>query len=127
MVGCKLSLLTRHEFSWSFAFAGIATLTVEGPWRVRSADAVALSSPDDGQKFDLPAPVDIEARARQLIVGKTVRDIAAREGQGDLTIRLEDGLILEALNMSTGYEAWQVGKPQEATLISMGGGKLVFA
>ncbi len=126
LVGRKLTAVERHEFSWSFVFGGAGILTVEGPWRVRSAGAIVLSSLDHQQKLGLPEPVDAQLNARQKILGKLVRDISAYDGKGDLTVRFEDDFVLEVFNLSTGYEAWQISKPQEATLISMGGGKLVF-
>jgi len=126
-VGQKLTAIERHEFSWSFVFGSFATLTIEGPWRVRSAEAVVLSSLDHEQKFGLPEPVDIQLGAQQKVSGRIVRAIFANDGEGDLTVDLDGDLVLEAFNLSTGYEAWQISKPQKAGLISMGGGKLVFA
>ena len=126
LVGQKLTLLERHEFSWSFAFAGVATLTVEGPWRVRSAEAIVLSSLDHEQKFGLPEPVDVQAGARQKILGKPIREIFSRDGEGDLTVGFDGALVFQAFNLSTGYEAWKISKPQGATLISKGGGRLEF-
>jgi len=123
---CSLTAIQRHEFSWSFYFGKAATLVVEGCWRILVEGRISLASSDDEQTFGLSDPVDARARASHL-VGQTVRDVSVRRDTGDLTISFGEGFALEALNVSSGYESWQLSKPQAGTLVCMGGGKLVFA
>ncbi|HSE73166.1 MAG TPA: DUF6188 family protein [Dongiaceae bacterium] len=124
---CRLTAIERHEFSWSFYFGKAVTLVVEGCWRILAEGRISLASSDDEQTFGLSDPVDARARASHLVVGQTVRDVSVRRDTGDLTISFGEGFALEALNVSSGYEAWQLSKPQVGTLVCIGGGKLVFA
>jgi hypothetical protein len=127
LVGHKVTAIDRHEFSWSVTFESVATVTMECPWRILSADRIALSNSDDGQKFGLSEPKDALVVARCLILGKTVHRVAVREHTGDLTIAFGEGLAPEAFNMSSGYEAWQLSTPEGVTLITTGGGKIELA
>lgn len=127
LVGRKLASIGRHEFSWSFSFDDTTVLGTDGSWRVLAEGRVAVSNLDDGQKYGLCDAVDARARALHLILGKIVRDASVREDTGDLTISFGDDSALEVLTISSGYEAWQLNKPQAGTLVCTGGGKLVFA
>jgi hypothetical protein len=91
------------------------------------AGHISVADGDDGQKFGRSDPVDAQARARDLLVGKRVNHAVVREETGDLMIDFGDNLALEALNVSSGYEAWQLSKPQGGTLVSAGGGRIVLS
>ncbi|WP_162917406.1 DUF6188 family protein [Dongia deserti] len=53
--------------------------------------------------------------------------VSVREDTGDLTLSFGDDLLLEALNMSSGYEAWQLIRAEGGTSICMvGGGLAIF-
>ena len=127
LVGRRLISLDRHEYTWSFVFDDATTLVTQGSWRILAEGRISLSDSDDAQQFGLPNPVDAKAHASQLVLGKAVHDASVRGDTGDLTIGFGGGLVLEALNTSSGYEAWQINKPQAGTLICTGGGKLVVA
>ena len=126
LVGRKLIAAEREGFHWLFRFQDVGTLVTECPWRILSSEGIALSSSDDGQKFGLPEVVDAQSRTSHLILGKNVHHVDVRKESGDLRLNFGDGVLFEALNMSSGYEAWQFSRAEGATLICMGGGKLAL-
>ena len=124
LVGRKLVLLERMEFSWLFKFENVATLTTECPWRIVTRGGISLANSDDGQKFGLPAAIDAQVEANRLALGKSIHHALVRGDTGDLTLNFADGFLFEALNTSAGFEAWQLSRTHGETLICGPGGKL---
>jgi hypothetical protein len=124
LVGRKLVLLERMEFSWLFKFEDVATLTTECPWRIITRVGISLASPDNGQSFGRQTAIDAQAEAERLVLGKSIHRAIVRDDTGDLVLDFGDGLLLEALNTSAGFEAWHLNRPEGRTLICGSGGKL---
>ena len=124
LVGRKLSGVQKCEYSWAFVFGDSATLTAECPWRILT-NGIAFTNRDHGQQFGLPAPLDGEREATRLLSNK-VEQACIREDTGDLLIQFAGGVSLEILNLSFGYEAWQLCSPGRHTLlVAQGGGNVV--
>ena len=129
LVGQQLQDIERRDHDWLFSFdTGIRLQTV-CPWRVLTEQRIALGDSDHRQQFGLPAPIDGALRGKELLLGRTIQQIAIRENTGDLTIAFDGGTSLEILNMSSGYEGWhmfQLPFGQGFQVISMGGGQLAL-
>ncbi len=106
-VGEKCTLAERRDCTWFFGFGAAATPSVHCLWRILAAGTIALCRDDDGQQFGLPSPVDAEARARQLLVGRRISELELAEVTSDLLIKFDGGNILQVINDSSGYEGWQ--------------------
>ncbi len=121
--GCHLIDVERREYDWAFKFADTIGLRVQCPWRILVEGRIAFAGSDDGHKFGLPAPVDGVARTTERLGGKSIQKVSIREDSGDLTIFFSDRTELEVLNMSAGYEGWEINA-EGLMVIALGGGSL---
>lgn len=108
--------------NWVFDFGEGCMLSVGSPWRIRDGNRIRLGDCDHDQQFGLPAPVDAELAACDLLKGRAVCDLVLAEGTADLTIEFEGGLRLEVFNNSSGYEGWQLAAPGGRLLVALGDG-----
>ena len=118
----------RRENDWAFDLRDNVGLAVGCHWRLVSA-GIALTDEDDEQLFGLPAPVDAQTKANDLLVGITVSSATVDRFTADLCLRFSNGLRLDLLNNSSGYEGWQGGfnhDGKDVSIIAMGGGSLAF-
>lgn len=119
----------RRETDWDFDLSGNVGFAVNCHWRLISAAGILRTDEDDGQVFGLPAPVDAESNANDLLAGATVSSATVDRVTADLCVRFSNGLRLELLNNSAGYEGWQGCFKHDGkaiTIIAMGGGSLAF-
>lgn len=119
----------RREADWAFDLRDKVRLAVGCHWRLVSADGIALTDEDDGQGFGLPAPVDAETSANDLLAGATVSSVTLDRVTADLCLRFSNGLRLDLTNNSSGYEGWQGGFNHDGnavSIVAMGGGSLAY-
>jgi hypothetical protein len=121
--------IERWEHSWGFGFDGAGALTIECPWRIISDGRIALAGTDDGHQFGLPEPLDGEAKARELLVGKQVTAVRIDPVSADLRVVFGENAILELFNNSAGYEGWNavaVRNGKSLNIIAQGGGAIAM-
>lgn len=123
MAGLLLTVVERRDFDWAFGFAGGVAISASCPWRILIDGRIALTVSDDRQKFGLPAPVDAQDQTLRLLSQKPIERVAVRPDTGDLSIIFPEDAALELLNMSSGYEGWQINMPG-LNVIATGGGEL---
>ena len=109
---------------WRFAFEQWEYIQTYCLWRIVRDNRVILTSEDHGQQFGLPAPIDAGSKAMEEFASATVRAVVLREVMGDMLVEFENGLRLEIISTSAGYEAWEVIGPREC-VISASGGQIV--
>jgi hypothetical protein len=124
LVGRKLCDVQKHEYHWSFGFGAKVVISAECPWRILS-DEIAFTDRDHGQQFGLLAPLDGEQEVVRLLSGKLVEHASRRERTGDLLVEFSGSVTLEVLNLSRGYEAWQLFSPGMEVIVQ-GGGQVVI-
>jgi hypothetical protein len=115
----------RDPHAWHFSLGADAGLVVECPWRIIARAGIALGSVDDHQQFGLPAPVDAEAVAGELLGGREVIAAEVRAESADLVLTFEGERRLELFNNSSGYEGWTLNGADGRRVIAQGGGTLV--
>ena len=116
----------RSDFRWTFHLTHKASVTAEGPWRILRNGRIALGDGDHAQKFGLPEPIDGVAECDRLLKGKKITRISVRPDTGDLTLEFEEIMYLEILNMSGGYEGWNLGDGNGLLAVATGGGELAL-
>lgn len=94
-------------------------------WRIVSDEGVRLVDEDHGQSFGLPEPIDAAAHANALFSEARVVTAKIDPVTADLRLEFVNGLRLELLNNSSGYEAWQA-RFGGGGVIGLGGGSLAF-
>jgi hypothetical protein len=105
LLGASVAVIRRQPM-WDFEFSTGLKLHVEAFWRLRNAEAIQLTSSDDGHQFGFPAPVDAQARATELLTGCTVSQVDLNYVTADLEITFSNGVALDVLTDSMGYESW---------------------
>ena len=81
------------------------------------------TSLDDGQQFGRPAPVDAIAELSDALASEQLSQITLQDGTSDLILHFGK-LSFEAINSSSGYEAWQLSGPGTFLVVALGGGSL---
>jgi hypothetical protein len=125
MVGLRLTSVQRREGHWIFGFSAKSGASVSSPWRILVDGRIVFGNEDDGQMFGLPAPVNGEKLTRELLGSKSIQQVTIRDDTGDLSIHFTNQTILEVINMSGGYEGWQISA-DDLGVIGMGGGELAI-
>ena len=115
----KIEKLPPHY--WVFQFGNGVVLGTESQWRVLSRDAILLTSEDDGQQYGLPQPVDAVASVRELLENRVVSKAEVDAASADLTIRFENEMILQIVNLSSGYEAWTLNSEGDFIVVGRNG------
>ena len=117
----------RREYDWGFDFGDKPSsgLRVSCPWRILHENRIAFTDSDHAQQFGLPAPLDGEKEVERLLANKIVENVTIRPDTGDLAITFAGPTILEVLNMSSGYEGWEIGL-NGLSVIATGGGELAI-
>ncbi|MDP4605226.1 MAG: hypothetical protein NWS68_03620 [Erythrobacter sp.] len=105
-------IMRRTEGEW-FISIGARFVIAAYSWRLIGAKSIITTSEDDGHQFGLPAPVDAEARANEALADNRITAVEMDVRTGDCTLRLGDGLSLQILTMSSGYETWQLYRDGE--------------
>jgi hypothetical protein len=125
--GRRLVTVTRREYDWNFRFedAGASGLTAECPWRIIVSNRIALASSDDGHQFGQAVAVNAEKVSLGLLGSRIVERVSIRPDTGDASIVFSGNVVLEVLNMSSGYEGWRIGIAG-LLVIATGGGELAI-
>lgn len=116
--------ITRRESDWVFDFGenlGFG-LCVQTPWRLRNELEILLTDSDDGQRFGLVTPIDAEARGNELMTGAVVTAFCFDVPTADLKIEFSNGVRVEILTNSSGYESWQAYLGTELVAVAGNGG-----
>jgi hypothetical protein len=124
--GASLRALQQSaEGVWQFDFE-TAGLTVECLWRIVSGGSVVLASSDHGQKFGLPAPIDLVSASLERLKGLKLEGIDLNPETADLCLRFSGSTRLDTFNDSFGYEGWNYRDREGAMVVAMGGGTLAI-
>lgn len=123
LTGLTLYQCEKMDYTWFFRFSEDATIATEAPWRL-IGDRILVTSEDHGHLFGLDAPVDAVSRVLEAVRDKAVTSCQVRGQTGDLSVAFgTEGLTIEFLQPSAGYEAWRASKPG-VLIICMGGGEI---
>jgi hypothetical protein len=89
-------------------------------WRLTDAETMIVSSKDHGHQFGLPAPLDASSIVMSWTKDALVKSVEIRKGAPDLLIRFDDGVLLEILASSWGYECWEARNPEGRCVVTHG-------
>lgn len=65
-----------------------------------------MTSEDDGQKFGLEIPIDAVAKLREYLDQQRVTSVDVNPASSDLHVHFDNRVVLEVVNLSSGYECW---------------------
>jgi hypothetical protein len=94
------------------------------PWRVIAEGVVRISSEDHNQQYGLPAPLDAAKEATSLLRWHLIIAVSVAENTADILLSTENGLAVQIIPFSTGYDAWESFSPSGFHVVAQGGGKL---
>jgi hypothetical protein len=104
--GTHLESVQRRDHDWIFLFGHGAAITVGSFWRLLSDRAIQVTSDDDGQQFGLKSPVNAGTALKGSVGEHCVTDVQIDSATSDVTVSFGDGLRLQIVNNSFGYESW---------------------
>src|SRR5712691_600922 len=121
----SLQRVEKKDYTWFFIFGDSLHVDTESPWRLVTADGIAVTSEDHKQQFGLPEPVDAAERVTSQLATLQVQSVACDAKTGDFFISFAERLYLHFLQMSCGYESWRITTTRGQS-ICMGGGEIAF-
>ncbi|MGD0444965.1 MAG: DUF6188 family protein [Edaphobacter sp.] len=125
LIGFSCTSVVKAEFLWQFTFGKAqASLNLECPWRLLSNGSVAFGCDDHEQQFGLTYKIDGIKKSLELLSDSHVSLVEVRDGSGDLFITFENGVKLEAFNLSSGYEGWTLSLKNGGVVVAQGGGNI---
>ncbi|MBB3034794.1 hypothetical protein [Alteriqipengyuania lutimaris] len=112
----------KLESQWSFEIG--STIRIDGwmLWRLVGESCIEVCSEDHGHSFGLPDPVDAEEKFSDLAGGSKIKRVELMKPTGDLTFHLSNGMWLELIVTSSGYENWVISEGGEFLAAGMSGG-----
>ena len=123
LAGTTIDALCFHEPDlWVLSFSGGGHLTTQSRWRILSAESLVVASGDHGRSFGLPEPLDVGELAASATSGSMVSAARIAAAAPDLELLLDNGLRLQVLADSRGYECWQVTDPSGVAVAVSGSG-----
>jgi hypothetical protein len=122
MTGRSVSNVHFNEpETWSFLLSGGGAITTDGgAWRLSSSSTWVTGSQDHAQRFGHSAPIDAAELSLTALQGTRIVGARVRGGPPDLEVRFGNGLLLEVLALSSGYECWQVRDPTGRCIVVHG-------
>lgn len=124
LAGSQLTEVTKRDYDWAFLFGNGATLVAESShWRLVGEGRVIVTDEDHGQLFGLTEAVDA-AKVVTAEIGSASVSGTELSPVADLLLSFSNGLTLQALIGSAGYENWHVYGPDETHTFAIGGGEL---
>ncbi len=108
LIGHHLTSVEKVDYTWFFRFTGDITIGTESHWRLMIKERMVVTSEDHSQPFGLPEPVDAAKIVRAKIGRHTIESATISASTGDLVIELSGHAQLQLLQLSSGYESWQL-------------------
>jgi len=125
----RQSKIARREHDWVITVIGGGSIALPIPWRIVADGRIAFANEDDGQQLGLPAPVDGEAKANDLIASRSITSLSIDTQTADLVIYFGDAVRLDTFSNSSGYEGWHINLPPEnggMSVVALGGGDVTI-
>jgi hypothetical protein len=126
LLDAALEAAERFEYSWAFRFDNGSSLMLESFWRLVSKEAIVLTSEDNYQKFGLDHTIDAASELTAKLAGQRVADVAVDSATSDVTIHFSNGLRLQVLSTSSGFEAWNLSAAG-IEIIGRNGDRVLFS
>lgn len=123
LVGKNLEHVEHLDYQWEFVLSGGTVISAESEWRLVDNGRIRVTSGDDGHLFGLGSPVAAASVVLEAVGGRTICTVTV--ALGDLNLDFGDGLALQVLQLSSGYEAWHVFD-KDTTIHCLGGGDLAI-
>jgi hypothetical protein len=123
LVGRTIKKVEKIDYSWFFVLDDGSSIGTESPWRLITAQGIAVTSDDDGHPFGLPAPMNAVDRVTNTVGHNPIDRFELREGTNDLVLHFIGNAAIEFLNLSCGYDGWRTVHGQQQ-IVCLGGGRL---
>ena len=125
LVGKRLVEAAKKDDSWFFIFTDGGRIVTESGWRLVTKKGIDVASDDHGHFFGLKEPVNAGTRVLTATKEKKILEFQIAERTSDLSVKFEDEVSLECLNLSCGYESWRA-QHGAGEIICLGGGQLAI-
>jgi hypothetical protein len=124
LTGNEVVTVEKLDYSWFIRIGSGITVATESLWRLIGKGRILVASDDHGHQFGLPEPVDAGAALLLSVRGRSVTAAEIDPSCGDLTIDFGEGIRLQFLQTSLGYESWRLSAEGVETICS-GGGEII--
>ena len=93
---------------WHLVFENNLRVQIECFWRLLENRKIKRTSKDNQQLYGHKTPIDLENEIKAALQDKDLDKIERNTDTGDLYLLFENGLTLEIITDSSGYECWEI-------------------
>jgi hypothetical protein len=125
LAGLQLTETIAREYDWVFVFAGGVnaggvSIVAGCHWRLVNGNRLIVTDQDNGHWFGHGKPVDAAAVVQLELNDTSVSEVEFSQ-ISDLVLGFTNGLALQVLVSSAGYENWNVYGPDDSHTFAIGG------
>jgi len=123
LVGRSVNAFVRLDWTWFLECTEGWCVATESAWRLLDSSGVTVTDLDHDQRFGLPVPVDAAQVVSERLSGRVIRTSSIVRPAGDLVLDFGEGLVLQCLVNSSGYDSWRLSG-SGVDLHCLGGGRI---
>jgi hypothetical protein len=110
--------------TWKLEFSGGAEFSNFSLCRIVRAKKLLTCTTDHEQWFGLKEPYNAETEMNNLISNSIVTEASYGSSGNDVALSMSNGIIVEILSISTGYETWEYRSAEGVLYVATGSGEI---
>lgn len=124
LVGNTATFSFLEPLTWTLKFKNGAEFSNFSICRIIKENQLIASTKDHGEWFGLNEPYNAETELNSLVSSSVVIEVSYGSSGNDLVFSMSNGIIIEILSVSTGYESWECRSAEGALYIATGSGRI---
>ena len=124
LVGNTAQLSFLEPCTWTLAFSCGAEFSNFSLCRIIKGKQLLACTKDHEQWFGLKEPYDAEKEINNLVSNGVVIEASYGLSANDIVFTMSNGIIIEILSTSTGYETWEYRSTEGVLYVASGYGKI---
>lgn len=93
---------------WQLVFENNLSVLIESFWRLLENRKIKWTSKDNQQIYGHKTPIDLETEIKKALLEKSLNRIERNIDTSDLNLVFENGMTVEIITDSSGYECWEI-------------------
>lgn len=124
LVGNTAKFSFLEPITWVLKFKNGAEFSNFSLCRIIKENQLIASTKDHGEWFGLNEPYNAEAELNSLVSNSVVIDVFYGSTGSDIIFSMSNGITIEILSVSTGYESWEYRTQEGVLYVATGSGKI---
>ena len=124
LIGNTAKFSFLEPCTWTLQFNSGAELSNFSLCRIIKEKQLLACTTDQGEWFGLGEPYSAETEMNNLISNGVVSEVSHGSCGNDLVFSFNNGISIEILSISTGYETWEYRTQEGSLYVAMGSGNI---